>query len=859
MTTYCFKQNEQYWQEQWRKSKIFSTDGFDHRPPYYVLEMFPYPSGKLHMGHVRNYTMGDVIARYRRMKGHNVLHPMGWDAFGLPAENAAIQSGVHPKEWTYANIKEMKEELQSFGLSIDWDREIVTCDPRYYVHQQRLFLMFLRHGFVERKRSKVNWDPIDQTVLANEQVVNGCGWRSGAPIESKDLEQWFFKTTAFADELNSDLSNLTAWPEKVKAMQSNWIAKSEGLEIDFTLCNPPIEQFNVLTAFTTLPETLYGASYLAVSFDHELAAVCAKNNKAVLDALNSATLNQKNVDSDQKTIGIFSGLYAYHPLNPGIRLPIYFADYVLMTYGTGVVFACPAHDQRDFLFAQTHHLPIKPVIVPDEGLKSISPQLTAAYTGDGMLINSDFLNGMSRFEARKAIAECLMQLASLDGQTVPRSKARKKVYYRLRDWGISRQRYWGCPIPIIHCPKCGPIPVPDNELPVLLPEHVSFDGKGNPLERAEEWKNTQCRNCQSPALRETDTMDTFVDSSWYFARFISPHCEEEPFDMKEANYWLPVDQYIGGIEHAILHLLYARFFTKVLHSLGKLEVNEPFNALFTQGMVVHETYQDQKGNWVEPSDVIIQTEGKKRKAYQRNTLEPISILSVEKMSKSKKNIVAPSTIVEKYGADVARWFMLSDTPPERDILWNQDGVEGCYRFVQRLWKLICSLDLSREPNYYPKSMVLQLHHAVKSVEEDLTNLRFNRAVAQIYTLVNAIEREKTVSQGEISQLEVFKTLIKLFSPMMPHLAESCWKTLHLPNFVSLEAWPVYDETELTSETISLPVHINGKRRATLVVDRSMNAKELEEFVLNTPEVKQHIKGKPKKIVIVPGRIINLVV
>ncbi|HEX2531936.1 MAG TPA: leucine--tRNA ligase, partial [Burkholderiaceae bacterium] len=676
---YNAREAEARWQKVWADHSIFATRNEDPRPKYYVLEMFPYPSGRIHMGHVRNYTMGDVVARYKRAMGNAVLHPMGWDAFGMPAENAAIDRKVHPKTWTYDNIAAMKKQLQSMGLSLDWAREIATCDPAYYKHQQKMFLDFLKVGLVERKQSKVNWDPVDQTVLANEQVIDGRGWRSGAIVEQRELTQWFFKITDYAEDLLKALDTLERWPDKVRLMQKNWIGRSEGLLLRFALdpATTPNKETE-LEIFTTRHDTLFGAKFMALSPDHPLAqAAAVKNPKlaAFIEQCHRVGTAQAEIDTAEK-LGFDTGIKAIHPFDANWKLPVYVANFILMDYGTGAIFGCPAHDQRDLDFVNKYGLGNTPVVCPPGQDPKTFVITDLAYDGDGLMINSRFLDGMTIEKAKEEVARRLEK--EMRGN---RPVAQRQVNYRLRDWGISRQRYWGCPIPIIHCERCGAVPVPEKDLPVTLPDDVSFDKPGNPLDRHPTWKNVKCPKCSGPARRETDTMDTFVDSSWYFARFTDPWIETAPTNRKVANEWLPVDQYIGGIEHAILHLLYSRFFTRAMRKTGHIDIDEPFAGLFTQGMVVHETYRAKNGDWIEPANVKIEGTAENRRAVLASTGEPLEIGSIEKMSKSKKNTVDPDDIIAAYGADTARWFMLSDSPPDRDVIWTEEGVQGAWRFV----------------------------------------------------------------------------------------------------------------------------------------------------------------------------------
>jgi leucyl-tRNA synthetase len=862
---------ETRWQKAWDDQGIFATSNDDPRPKYYVLEMFPYPSGRIHMGHVRNYTMGDVVARTKRAMGHAVLHPMGWDAFGMPAENAAMASKSHPKTWTYQNIAAMKAQLKSMGLSLDWAREIATCDPSYYQHQQRMFLDFLRAGLVERKQSKVNWDPVDHTVLANEQVIDGRGWRSGAEVEQRELTQWFFKITAFSQELLEALDTLERWPEKVRVMQKNWIGRSEGLLVRFmldALTTPNRE--SELEVFTTRPDTLFGASFLAVAPDHPLATAAAARNPALAEFIaeckHTGTATAAIETAEKK--GFDTGMRALHPFDAGWKLPVYVANFILMDYGTGAIFGCPAHDQRDLEFARKYGLPVTPVVCPEGQDPNTFTIGNTAYDGDGRMINSRFLDGMTVPEAKEEVAQRLEKESRGN-----RPMAQRQVNYRLRDWGISRQRYWGCPIPIIHCEKCGVVPVPEADLPVILPEDVTFDRPGNPLDRHPTWKNVPCPQCAGPARRETDTMDTFVDSSWYFARFTDPWNTTAPTDRKAADHWLPVDQYIGGIEHAILHLLYSRFFTRAMKATGHLGLDEPFAGLFTQGMVVHETYRA-NGEWVTPAEVAMVGAGDEHRATLKTTGAPVEIGGIEKMSKSKKNTVDPDDIMGSYGADTARWFMLSDSPPERDVIWTEEGVQGAWRFVQRLWRLIgdaasiaAAPNLPRPPVFSAEALALRkaAHRALSRVTEDIERLRFNVCVAHIYEFANAFGASlgsiETEPGGDYrwAAREAADILVCLFNPMMPHLAEECWSVLGHTTLVASEPWPTLEPGLLIEDSITLPVQINGKKRADVTVPRDADKAEIEQAVLALEAVHRALEGKtPKKVIVVPGRIVNVV-
>src|SRR5690348_13998180 len=865
---------EPRWQKIWDERGIFRSRNDDKRPKYYVLEMFPYPSGRIHMGHVRNYTMGDVVARVKRAKGFAVLHPMGWDAFGMPAENAAMERKVHPKEWTYANIAAMKTQLKSMGLSLDWAREIATCDPAYYKHQQKMFLDFWRAGLVERKKSKVNWDPVDNTVLANEQVIDGRGWRSGAVVEQRELTQWFFAITKFAQPLLEALDGLERWPEKVRLMQKNWIGRSEGLLVRFALdpqTTPNGE--SELEIFTTRSDTLFGARFMALSPDHPLAQAAAQKNPALAAFIAECKRHgtaQEIIDKAEK-LGFDTGMKAVHPFDANWKLPVYVANFILMDYGTGAIFGCPAHDQRDLDFVNKYGLGNTPVVLPPNTDPKTFVVTDVAYDGDGTMFNSKNgvidLNGMTPQKAFDAVANLLA--GTTRGN---RPVAQRQVNYRLRDWGISRQRYWGCPIPVIHCDKCGVVPVPDKDLPVKLPEDVTFDKPGNPLDRNPAFTNVKCPSCGGDARRETDTMDTFVDSSWYFIRFTDPWNEQSATTPAIANKWMPVDQYIGGIEHAILHLLYSRFFTRGMKKCGYVGIDEPFAGLFTQGMVVHETYRTKGGEWVEPSNVKIEGLGDARTATLLKTGEPIEIGSIEKMSKSKKNTVDPDDIIAAYGADTARWFMLSDSPPDRDVIWTEEGVQGAWRFVQRLWRLVGEIANVSAPAAKPATFGEQAltvrkaaHRALAAVSDDIGKLRFNRCVAHIYECANALSdaigHVETAPAPDLAFAlrEAGDILVRLFHPMMPHLAEECWASLGHKSLVATEAWPELEPALLVETSITLPVQINGRKRADVTVPRDAGKDEIEAAVLALDTVQKALDGKsPKKVIVVPQRIVNVV-
>jgi leucyl-tRNA synthetase len=851
MSRYNPKVVEDKWQKTWAEKRSFRAEADPARPKYYVLEMFPYPSGRIHIGHGRNYTMGDVVARYKRARGFNVLHPMGWDAFGLPAENAARDQKTHPAKWTCANIDDMRADLQSLGLSIDWERELATCHPGYYAAQQKIFLDFLKAGLVYRKESAVNWDPVDHTVLANEQVIDGRGWRSGALVERRKLSQWFFKITAFADELLKGIDTLDRWPERVRLMQANWIGRSEGLLLSWD-----IEGGGAVDIYTTRHDTLFGASFIALSPEHPLAkqtgARDAKAQAFIDDCLRTGTAEAEIEKAEKK--GYDTGLRAVHPLAPGKTVPVYIANFVLMEYGTGAIFGCPAHDQRDLDFARKYGLPVIPVVSADGRVPEIGD---VAHDGDGRLINSGFLDGMSVADAKRAVAD-RVEVAK---------RGERTVNWRLRDWGVSRQRYWGCPIPVIHCDACGIVPVPDAQLPVLLPDDVTLDKPGNPLDLHPTWKHVNCPACSRPARRETDTCDTFVDSSWYFARFCSPRAAA-PMDRTAVEYWLPVDQYIGGIEHAILHLLYARFFTRALKQCGYLSVEEPFAGLFTQGMICHETYQDESGNWLFP-EAVLKTDGGTTVALEDR--KPVKVGRVEKMSKSKKNVVGLDAIREQYGIDTARWFMLSDSPPERDMEWTSAGIEGAWRYTQRLWRFvgesIAALPAAGAPapnDFSDRARALRqtMHRTVRDVTSDIEAFHFNKAVARLYEATNALTAFAPAgSPGDAFALrEAVETIVLLIGPMMPHLSEEIWRLLGREALVAETAWPAFDADLAREDSVTIAVQVSGKLRATLQLARDLDRSALERAALANDNVVKAIAGKlVRKVIVVPNRIVNVVV
>jgi leucyl-tRNA synthetase len=862
------RDSEAKWQRIWDEERVFEARDDDPAPKYYVLEMFPYPSGKIHIGHGRNYVMGDVVARYKRAKGYNVLHPMGWDAFGLPAENAAMEQKVHPRAWTYENIATMKEQLKLLGLSIDWTREFATCDPDYYHQQQKLFLAFLEAGLVERKTSMVNWDPVDQTVLANEQVIDGRGWRSGAEVEKRELAQWFLKITDYADELLEALDGLENWPDKVRLMQRNWIGRSQGLRFSFAMETADGSTLDErLTVYTTRHDTIFGATFCAVSPDHPLALELAERDPALaVFRRECAALgtSEEAIERAEKK-GYATGLYAVHPFREGVRLPVYVANFVLMGYGEGAIFGCPGHDQRDLDFARAYGLKVIPVVAPrDAEPSTFEIGDTAFIDKEGeavVMINSDFLDGMSVEAAKEEIAK-RMEAAGIGERT---------VNFRLRDWGISRQRYWGCPIPMIHCESCGVVPVPKQELPVLLPEDASFDRPGNPLAHHPAWSRVDCPQCGRAARRETDTMDTFVDSSWYFARFASPRADDV-VDPAAVDDWLPVDQYIGGVEHAVLHLLYSRFFTRAMKKAGYGNIDEPFAGLFTQGMITHETYRASDGRWLFPQEVERQQDGS---LVEKATGQPIAVGPAEKMSKSRKNVVSPEGILDTYGVDAARWFMLSDTPPERDSEWTEAGVEGAWRLIQRIWRVIGQVaaiappaGASRPDGFGPESDSLRrsTHRALAAVSEDIERLRFNRAVAHVYEAVNALSSAlPSTDNGEIARdlawalRDSAEIIVRMAAPMVPHLAETCWKVLGHEELLARAPWPDVERALLVDEMITIPVQVNGKRRDELRIGRDADSSAVEAAALELDGVRRAVGSKPvRKIIVVPQRIVNVV-
>ena len=860
------------WQKIWDERATFVADDSSPKPRAYVLEMFPYPSGRIHIGHVRNYTMGDVIARYKRMTGHEVLHPMGWDAFGMPAENAAMEKGVHPGGWTRDNITNMRSQLKRIGLAIDWTREFATCEPDYYGHEQALFLALLKAGLVYRKESAVNWDPVDMTVLANEQVIDGKGWRSGAPVERRKLSQWFLKITDFAEDLLEGLGELDQWPDKVRLMQENWIGKSQGLKCRFAF---PGGGGDGIDVFTTRPDTMFGASFVAIAADHPVARKLAANApelQAFIEECRKGGTTAADIETAEKK-GFNTGLSVEHPLDPSWHLPVYVANFVLMDYGTGAVFGCPAHDQRDLDFARKYDLSVTRVVA-DGDLIDTDFEGQVAYTGPGQIVNSHFLNGMTIEQAKADV----IAKAEAEGW------GKGQTQYRLRDWGVSRQRYWGTPIPIIHCDGCGAVPVPNEQLPVVLPDDVSFDVPGNPLDRHPTWSKVDCPSCGKAARRETDTLDTFVNSSWYFLRFASQP-KDRPFDRTTAEKWLPVDQYIGGVEHAILHLLYARFWTRALSHIGMTDVKEPFASLFTQGMVTHQTYQAGDGSWLSPDEVRHDGDD----WIHIESGQPVAAGRIEKMSKSKKNVVDPDDIVDQYGADAVRWFMLSDSPPERDLEWSESGIEGCWRFVQRLWRLVQSNPPRHgegdhpqgggggaQPNAAPDrgpppssvrdatspsrggsdpALDRKTHQAIAGVASDIDALAFNKAIAKIYDLTNAIEK----AAPSASRNNAIRDIVLLAAPMVPHLAEQAWEILGGDGLIADAPWPTVDPALLVENEVTVAVQVMGKLRDTLTVPKGLGQDELQALALASEKVQRSVDGAAiRKVIVVPDRLVNIV-
>ena len=832
---YNHKVVEKKWQDVWTRNKIFQTSRNEKKEKFYVLEMFPYPSGKIHMGHVRNYTLGDVIARYKKMKGYNVLHPMGWDAFGLPAENAALTEKKHPESWTYQNIKTMKNQLLKMGLSLDWEREIATCHPEYYKHEQKFFIDMFKAGLAYKKEAEVNWDPVDKTVLANEQVIDGRGWRSGAVVEKKKLSQWFLKISKYSDELLRDLDNLQDWPNKVKVMQSNWIGKSIGAEIDFLVS----EHNTKIKIFTTRPDTIYGASFLAISSDHELISKISKNNNGLKKFIKDC----KNLNPEKIKKGFDTGLFANHPFIKGKKLPVFVANFVLQEYGLGAIFGCPAHDQRDLDFAREYKLDVIPVVKPIDINESDFKIEAEAFVEEGIMINSPSINGLNTNEAKNKIIE------ELENKKI----GRRKVNFKLRDWGISRQRFWGCPIPIIYREDGEILAVEENELPIKLPEIKNFTESSSALGNISGWKETTCPKTGLKATRETDTFDTFFESSWYYFRYCNARLDK-PFNKDDINYWLPVDQYIGGIEHAILHLLYSRFFTKALRDLNYFDLDEPFKGLFTQGMVTHSTYKNRNGDWIEPKDVQ-----KVGVNLRDNKGQEVITGKIEKMSKSKKNVVDPNDIITSYGADTARWFMLSDSPPERDLQWTDTGIAASFKFINKLHELV------EKYNNYKSTYDKDLEHKdklkiiVNEVSENIESFQFNKSVAKIYEFVNILN--DALFKNKLSQNNYKWSLEKLsiiLQPFVPHISEEIWSRLGNETLCINENWPLEDVKKKSE--LKIAIQINGKTREVIEINNNFSKAKVLEVVKSNDKIKKKLIGKKiHREIYVPGKIVNLVI
>lgn len=839
---YNFRDTEPKWQATWEENKCFQASMSTQKPKYYVLEMFPYPSGRIHMGHIRNYTLGDVVARFKLSQGFNVLHPMGWDAFGLPAENAAIQNKSHPAKWTYENIASMRNQLKPVGFAYDWSREIASCDVSYYAQEQKLFLDFYKNDLVYEKESLVNWDPVENTVLANEQVVDGKGWRSGAPVERRRLSQWFLKITDFAQDLLDSLDTLKGWPERVITMQQNWIGRSEGAYVTF----PVLDRDETIEIFTTRPDTLFGASFCAISPNHPIAEDLGSKNPDVLKFIkecNALGTSLEDIEKAEKK-GLDTGLKVVHPLEPSWHLPVYIANFVLMDYGTGSVFGCPAHDERDHEFATKYHLPITQVIQPEEGDIDVKK---AAYTGDGTLIHSQFLDGLTVDEAKARVNQKLEELGA----------GRKAITYRLRDWGVSRQRYWGCPIPIIRCPSCGPVPVPTKDLPVVLPEDVTFDKPGNPLDHHPTWKHVNCPSCGGKAARVTDTLDTFFESSWYFLRFCSPQASD-PFDRKDVDYWMPVDQYIGGIEHAVMHLLYSRFFTRALNKCGYLDFKEPFKQLMTQGMVCHETYKDHKGQWLNPEEIEKQEDGHFIKISDGS---PVTVGRSEKMSKSKKNVIDSDEMMRTYGADATRLFMMSDSPPDRDLEWTDSGIQGIWKYLNRLWKFVLEAHTFKgeTSGRADEGFLKSLHKTISTGTSDLEKFHFNKYVARLRELHNEFEKHyKHMSKPTLTI--GLRTFLQMLNPIVPHVTEELWSRLGFEGLLVYEKWPQADKAFLIDDSIEMVVQVNGKLRGSIEVAVDTDSETIQKIALELPNVQRMMEDKQvRKIIVVPNKIVNIVI
>lgn len=834
---------EKKWQDKWSQDGAFVAENNSTKPKYYVLEMFPYPSGKFHVGHLRNYAIGDVLSRYLSSKGYNVLHPMGWDAFGLPAENAAIANNSHPGDWTYSNIDVMRDQLKAVGLSYDWNREVASCSPDYYKHEQKFFLDLLEKGLVYQKESSVNWDPVDNTVLANEQVVNGRGWRSGALVEKKYLKQWFLKITDYASELLEDIDSLDDWPENVKTMQKNWIGKSEGARFNFAIDGMD----ETIEVYSTKPESIFGGTFVALAYNHPLLAKIEQTEevKAFIEKCTHNSTSESDIEKAEKECA-FTGLYAPHPFNHELKLPIIIANFVLMDYGTGAIFGCPAHDQRDFELVQNTK-GLEMIQIAESNSREVNLAKEAFdYLPDDMMVNSDFLNGLTVRDAR---AKIISKFEDLKIGT-------RETNYRLRDWGISRQRYWGCPIPVIYCDSCGVVPVPAKDLPVELPKDINFDKPGNPLDRHPSWKHVSCPKCQKEAIRETDTFDTFFESSWYFTRFCDTKASEMA-DKKACDYWLPVDQYIGGIEHAILHLLYARFFTKAMADIGYVNVREPFKRLLTQGMVLHVTYKDKNGKWVYPNEV----QAKDGKFFHKESGEEVFEGPIEKMSKSKLNVIDLESMLASHGADAIRMFVLSDSPAEKDLEWSSAGLDGCKKFIQRLMVLIEKLPTLKDSDSESKNLQKAIHTTIKEVSDDIAHYRLNKAIARIRELYNAISDEISVnSPDKNSIIEASKILLQLLNPFIPHITEELWQQMGNDVALYKTKWPEADASKMQSDSYVMAIQVKGKLRATHEFSMDASDDEIKKIAVEIPAVAKHIDGAEiRKIIVVPKKIVNIVV
>ncbi|MEL7211039.1 MAG: leucine--tRNA ligase [Pseudomonadota bacterium] len=857
MSRYAPAEIEAKWQEAWDKAETFKATRTGDKPKYYVLEMFPYPSGRIHIGHVRNYTMGDVIARYKMATGHNVLHPMGFDAFGLAAENAAIERGIHPAEWTYSNIADMRKQMQPLGFSIDWSRELATCDPEYYGQQQSLFIDMMDAGLIYRKNAVVNWDPVDMTVLANEQVIDGKGWRSGAEVVRRELTQWFFKISDYSEELLNALDGLDNWPAKVKLMQTNWIGKSRGLQFAFSAIDAP-DGFDRIEVYTTRPDTLLGASFVGISPDHPLAKQLEKDNPEVAAfcaECRKGGTTEEELETGEK-MGFYTGIKVRHPFDTAWELPVYIANFILIDYGTGAIFGCPAHDQRDLDFARKYDLPVVSTYAPAEDDGSTMPEDGGDAFVPAKTEKVIYVRGFAGETEQTGEEGINAAIAFCEDNGVGQGVTK----FRLRDWGLSRQRYWGCPIPVVHCDDCGVVPEKKENLPIKLPDDVTFDIPGNPLDRHPTWRDCACPACGKPAQRETDTMDTFVDSSWYFARFTSPRADT-PTVAEDADYWMNVDQYIGGIEHAILHLLYSRFFARAMHITGHLPAKaiEPFDALFTQGMVTHAIYkrnnpQDGRPVYYYPEEVELRDGG----AFLKDDGQEVEVIPSAKMSKSKNNVVDPVNIIQQYGADTARWFVLSDSPPERDVEWTASGAEAAYKHLSRVWRIADEIaQMEDGTGQGDEDLLRAMHKAIFEVTQGVESFGFNASIAKLYAFTNVVQKSKA---GGTARKQAMRALAQLMSPMTPHLSEDIWTMLGGEGLIANAPWPVADEAMLVEDSVTMPIQINGKRRGELSVAKDLPKEEVEKLALAHDAVQKALEGAtPKKLIVVPGRIVNVVI